>query len=308
MNANPENITELFRKHCFRIPLYQRHYDWEEVQCAALWEDFIRLYHDKKAVHYLGTMVVEKGELDELLIVDGQQRTTSLMLLMKALENLSGDREGGFRNLTHSGALCRLKPQKWSSESDSCWFQAVMEDDDSLTTANNSLATNFRYFGKCAADAFATDPMKANYAIDALGRMWLAFVVLDRQGVDRDDPQTIFDKINSEGKNLEVHDLIRNYLFMLAAESTDIDSVSPSAKQQSLYENEWQNVEREFPERGLRQMSHFFRDYLIVKTGDLDLTSGPQLYPRFKEYLEPKKSGELLFNGCCLNDFNTVEY
>jgi hypothetical protein len=308
MKANPENITELFRKHCFRIPLYQRHYDWEEVQCAALWEDFIRLYHEKKAVHYLGTMVVEKGELDELLIVDGQQRTTSLMLLIKALENFSGDRDVGFRDLTHSGARCRLKPQKWSNESDSCWFQAVMEDDISLTAANNSLAANFRYFGNCAADAFATVPMKADDASDALGRMWLAFVVLDRQGDDRDNPQTIFDKINSEGKNLEVHDLIRNHLFMLAAESTVIDSVSPSAKQQSLYENEWQNVEREFPERGLRQMSHFFRDYLIVKTGDLDLTSGPQLYPRFKKYLEPKKSGELLFNGCCLNDFNTVEY
>jgi hypothetical protein len=157
------------------------------------------------------------------------------------------------------------------------------------------MSRNFRYFSRRVADCFKENKMEAEKAIHALSRMELAFVELNRENGDCDEPQTIFDKINAEGKDLEVHDLIRNFLFLLAAESTD-GTESPSAKQQSLYENEWQNVEREFPERALSQMPHFFRDYLIVKTRDLSLTSGPHLYSKFKEYLKLEASVDWNFD------------
>lgn len=296
MNATPNNLTELFSKYRFRIPLYQRHYDWEEKQCFALWEDFIRLYDEKNAVHYLGTMIVEGADDDEFLIVDGQQRTTSLMLLMKVLQSACGDSVEAIRNLTHDGDRLRLKPQSGNNECDH--FNAVMSEPPSAIKETHSMAKNFRYFNDYVAARFTENTIEEEKVICALSRMQLAFVELDRNSDDCDVPQTIFDKINAEGKDLEVHDLIRNYLFLLAADSTD-GSESPSAKQQSLYENEWQNVEREFPDRALRQMSHFFRDYLIVKTGDPSLTSGPQLYSKFKEYLKSE--------ACVGLDFDTVE-
>lgn len=310
MKATTQDVWALFTTHQFRIPLYQRHYNWTEPQCKALWDDFVRLCEEDATSHYLGTMVVEKESEDLFRIVDGQQRTTSLMLLFKALQGHF--KEGEFRLLTNlrpasprqsstgtdgearSRSELRLIPQgEGRSPSDFEHFNAVMANGARETRGiplAGTFSQNLELFTKWLRTYQETPSNRSNLTFDkirsSLTRMQIAFVELDRERDDKDDPQTIFEKMNAEGKDLEVHDLIRNYLFMLAAESKDDSRSEPSsasAKQQSLYVNEWQNFENEFPERAFHQMKHFFRDYLIIQTGDVTLTSGKELYVKFKE-------------------------
>ena len=292
MLATTENVWALFTTKRFQIPLYQRHYDWQEEQCQALWEDLTRLCEAPDSSHYLGTMVVELlSDRGVYQIVDGQQRTTSLMLLLKALHDRSSEEDRAklrvliYFGPAHAGeeSSLRLTPQ----HTDLANFRAVMEGSQPVAT-NPRFEQNYELFSQFVQ----AQPLTIERVESALGRMHLAFIELDRQGADRDDPQTIFEKMNAEGKNLETHDLIRNYVFLLAAESGNADAVEPeraasaSSKQRSLYLNEWQNFESEFPDRAFSQLKHFFRDYLVIKTGDPQPSSGRELYGKFKRYVQ----------------------
>jgi hypothetical protein len=296
MKATPQNAYQLFLQNKFKIPLYQRHYAWEEEQCAALWEDFIRLYKEPKSHHYLGTMVVEEMENGDFYIIDGQQRTTTLILLLKALNmQLEDPNEVLIENISE-----RLSPQNWGYDSDSDRFKEVMSDNPK--DQNNKYVENLNVFKRCLANE-CPSPLTPEEIKETFCRMHVAFVELNKNGDDKDDPQIIFEKMNSEGKNLEVHDLIRNYIFMLAAESkdsTDETNISASQKQYILNINEWQNIENTFPHRSLSQMKHFFRDYLIIKTGDHRITSGKELYFKFKDYTKDKYKESL-------SEFSVIE-
>ena len=225
------------------------------------------------------------------------------MLLLKVLYDRSAeeDREK-LRRLIYPGSgvagesiQTRLTPQ----DADLPSFCAVVEGaapGEQAATANPMFAQAYALFSQLAQERpLAVDDVKS-----AFGRMHLAFIELDRRGPDHDDPQTIFEKMNAEGKNLEVQDLIRNYVFLLAAEKADGNgserTASASSKQRSLYLNEWQNFENEFPGRAFGQMKHFFRDYLVIKSGELHPGSGPELYDRFKVHLQ-KAYPEILVSG-----------
>jgi hypothetical protein len=338
MNAVPQSVWSLFSsQRQFKIPLYQRHYDWHEEQCEALWDDFLRLCtnEDKEMSHYLGTMVVE--ELDGAFqVVDGQQRTTSLMLLFRALQDYLGhDKGADLRHLTHIPPSClsvtatgiahgedtcsnsglRLIPQgegRLGLDFES--FSTVMKDgDQGGHHANKNYQKNLQFFRNSIQNyikyASNANTLTFDNIKSTLERMLLAFIELNRKGQDADDPQTIFEKMNAEGKDLEVHDLIRNYIFMLAAESTGTGTSQElaNAKQQSLYLNEWQNFEHEFPDRAFHQMKDFFRDYLIIKTGDVEISSGRNLYVKFKAYLHGDNANNPIFNGGSLKEFVNVE-
>ncbi len=255
-------------------------------------------------------MIVEKSNAGVYRIVDGQQRTTSLMLLLKALhDHADSEHRDKLRMLTHQtpgneeGTLgLRLQPQA----SDLPSFHAVMADSslpEQPAGNNRQFAQNYGLFSKLVKQR----PLTTADVEDALDRMHLTFIELDRKQPDHDKPQTIFEKMNAEGKNLEVHDLIRNYVFLLAAESRETSVASASAKQRSLYLNEWRNFENEFPERAFGQMKHFFRDYLVIKTGVLNPGSGPGLYGKFKEYLRKDYPGTPFPGGSPLARFSAVE-
>ncbi|MDB6175498.1 MAG: hypothetical protein JWL59_4809 [Chthoniobacteraceae bacterium] len=326
MKANSYDIWTLFSERRFRIPLYQRHYDWSESQCAALWEDFIRLCENSKVNHYLGTMVVVARHNEVFEIVDGQQRATSLMLLFKALQGYFN--ECDLRRLTHLQSsdlqvpelrlLSQGKGRGMGSEFDR--FSAAMyskEGDGPAQPEITNFSRNLEFFRHSLHEHQKAVPAAQRLTFETirngLTRMCVALVELEPQGDDKDSPQTIFEKMNAEGKNLEVHDLIRNYVFMLAAESTGEPAVDAkaddiaSARQQSLYLNEWQNFESEFSGRAFDQMRHFFRDYLIIETGDVKLTSGPELYKKFKEKFAVRSPTVGAVAPELLSDFRGVE-
>ncbi len=305
MKAAPLSISELFLTERFNIPLYQRHYRWNESLCSALWEDFQRLLDRDGDDHYLGTLVVERAG-DALEIIDGQQRVTSLMLLIRAFQLCGPEWLSALRRFTHAGGAIRLTPQELGQEpgqepgqeSDLKTFARLMAEDPDVIEREGKMVDNLAFFRKWIAERQADSPVSPGDVVSVLERMSLAFVILNDDREAPDDVHKVFDRMNGNGKNLEVHDLIRNYLFMLAAEAVsdprDEEVQTASAKQRSLHFNEWQNVEREFPERGLEQMKHFFRDYLILETGDVKLTSGKDLYAAFKEHTVAKLSGRAL--------------
>ena len=290
MIANPKSLLSLLLVHKFEIPLYQRHYEWTEVHCVALWEDFTRMIENPSHCHYLGTMIVEQHRTS-LHIVDGQQRITTVMLLLKALEgHLNVDGPGSLASLafmpdSDGTQALRLIPQGKSREgSDYMKFLAVMDPQNTQSNLDaGGFSTNLECFRGKVEKYEEKGRLTVECVLSALERMHLAIVELDQHGQDSDDPQTIFEKINSEGKNLEVHDLIRNFVFMLAAES-DSQLSNANTKQRSLHMNGWRHLESEFPDRAFHQMKHFFRDYLIIKTGSTDITSGSDLYRKFMDF------------------------
>ena len=296
MNVESLTIKDLFKKYSFHIPLYQRSYGWTEKLCSALWEDFVRLYKNEKNAtpHYLGTLVVEKLEKmgeNYYSIVDGQQRVTSLMLMIKALSMQCDNELDSF--LKNEKQQLRLSPQSIAKDDDDkCQFEKAMKGEKGKTV----YFENLEYFEKQAKTFLEEDKkLKIEKIEKALELLQVVFVELIREPKDKDDPQLIFEKMNGGGKNLEVHDFIRNYIFMLAAESDDEQSAesddeqskdNANQKQKTLFENEWRNLENEFPERRLFQMKHFFRDYLILKTKDYKLTSNNDLYLKFKNWIQ----------------------
>jgi hypothetical protein len=317
MIAQPKSVWSLFHEgRKFRVPLYQRHYEWKESHCKALWQDFLRLYERTDETHCLGCLVVSLEQEGAAAIVDGQQRLTSLLLLVRALachlpEGPSQDRLQAW--LAEENCW-RLQPQSWAEESDRQWFDFAMAPSPDGTRMD-AFSINRRLFTSWIAQRFSTSEVLSALAIvSALERIELAFVELDKRGAEADSPMLIFEKMNAEGRPLETQDLIRNHIFMLAAEAPIAGTAAGtagvptvSAGQQSLFHNEWLHLERVFPERALGQMRHFFRDYLILKTGRLDITDGKELAAEFKRYLDPTDSGQPSFEGEKLDRFEAVE-
>jgi hypothetical protein len=317
MTAKPKSVWSLFDEvRKLRIPLYQRHYMWQKSHCEALWQDFLRLYERTDETHYIGCLVVSREREGAAAIVDGQQRLTSLLLLVRALACYlpEGPSQDGLQAWLAEENCWRLQPQSWAEESDRKWFDLAMTN-PLVGTRADAFSVNRRLFDAWIAQRFpAAGSLSAPAIVSALERLQLAFVELDRTSLDEDTPALIFEKMNAEGRNLETQDLIRNHIFRLAAEAATADkgtrsagAPTASAGQQSLFHNEWLHLERIFPERALGQMSHFFRDYLILKTGRLDITDGRGLVTDFKRYLDPQGIEQPKFEGEELDRFEAVE-
>lgn len=286
MKASPQSLWNLLSaKRRFRIPLYQRRYGWQQEHCAALWKDLVRVYNNPSETHYLGCLVVTVPNPDGFHdIVDGQQRLTSLTLLLRSiayalspqagetlLSHLRGRQDGWW-----------LEPQNWGDESDLQQFRRAMDLD---VVAEDSFAKNLRYFQQAIAER-PDVALTIEGVQNALSRISLAWVELDKDGPDSDDQAVVFEKMNAEGLDLKPHDLIRNRIFLLAAGSgASGNAAKASERQRDLFQNEWLHFEHLFERRNLNEMSHFFRDYLILKTGNDNIHAGRELPDEFKKFL-----------------------
>ena len=237
MQAAAKNVWDLFEQGQFRIPLYQRHYDWKDEQCQALWEDFIRLHAVPGSTHYLGTMVVEERE-GVFQIVDGQQRTTSLMLLLKAFgDALPEDERALLRALSQQRVTtCSLFLEalrrelgdepltrhlrngehlklSFEDQVDQRTYRHLMLghfcDPESLS---ENMRGNFRYF--CEEVRARTDTWRG-YLIDGLlNRLLFVRVTLPANL----PPQRVFERMNSARLPPSQADMIKNYLLMVTPE------------------------------------------------------------------------------------------
>lgn len=225
-------------KRVFKIPVYQRNYDWKDTECTKLFEDIMNAFEQDKK-HFTGSIVYIKGDrvsskLEEVIVIDGQQRITTLFIMLKALLVKAVElNEIGIineiqdyifnRNCEETYKL-KLKPIK----EDDKQFQLLINDKFEDLQAESNIIKNYRLFIKLIDREIAKGRLLSDI-LEGLKKLEAIEIVLDvMQG---DDPQTIFESINSTGLDLSLADLVRNYVLM-----SDFN-------QDKLYEEYWQKIE-----------------------------------------------------------------
>ena len=283
MKAEPEHLIDLMfdNKRQYQIPVYQRNYDWKKDNCLELFNDVLNAYDMNKS-HFLGTIVQvqqdEENGIKGYIIIDGQQRMTSIYLLLKALYDLSEDgssiKESILDLLFNRSSSkefgddeknkLKLKPIKSDNEQ----FLLLMNNKVDEMDKSSNIFINYDYFksliSKSIADGYEIKSIKK-------GLEYLEIVMISLKEPN-DEPQVIFERINSTGEDLKLADLIRNYLLM-----TD-------ANMESLFENYWLPVEQLI---GRDRINDYFINYLIFKL-PVEVKE-KDAYQQFKKYANEKK-------------------
>lgn len=259
MKASQSTINDFFAltNTMFSIPVYQRNYTWSKDNCAKLLEDVVSIAKNEKT-HFMGSItyilhfIDEENslrKLQEFVIIDGQQRITTIMLLLKALETKTQDesiKDEISRLLSLSkGQRLRLKPIKRDREA----FDLVMQNRWNEIQGISHIKDNYKFFLKELDEYLAK-----GYGIEEI---YGAFLRLKIVGIGLelgdDDPQVVFESINATGVQLTGLDLIRNYLMM----------GENSAKQQELYEKYWIPLE-EWLGANVKHINEFILTYLRI--------------------------------------------
>ena len=216
-----------------QIPVYQRNYDWRQEQCEKLFADIETIVREG-GTHFLGAIVYKdkklSGMFNELIIVDGQQRITSLILLARALYDSTDDENiryalqaNFFRHAVPNPKYpFKLQPTEYDVDI----FKKLLNGEELDPREKSSrLYENYKIFKKCiAASEFGVQEIHA-----ALYSLQFVRMVLENE-----NPQQIFESLNSTGKDLTETELIRNFLLM------NLDD----AAQERLYKEYWLQMER----------------------------------------------------------------
>lgn len=292
MDAQKGNIYQIFNgDKQFIIPVYQRYYSWDKEQCERLWNDIVNMQIQNKAGHFVGSIVniAEKAMptgVQKYMIIDGQQRMTTLTLMLIALRNYSiahpDDISINFRRIDN--VLLKNEYENGDeryklllTETDRNTLINLIESKP-LTDAdeNSRLLRNYQYF----EDKINLLVLKPSEVYESIGKLQIVNITLDRA---MDDPQAIFESLNSTGKELSESDLIRNHILMGL----------PNDEQTYIYEHYWRPMELLFEfDKQESVMDRFFRDYITMK-----LTKIPKVNKVYDEF-------KLYHNNC---EFSTVE-
>ncbi len=256
MKATQSTINDFFALTgtIFSIPVYQRNYTWEEENCEKLLQDIVSISQNKKT-HFMGSITYilhliddEKSlrQLQEFVIIDGQQRVTTIMLLLKAIEtkiqNEGIKKEiGNLLNL--SGQRLRLKPIKSDKEA----FDLVMQNRSHELQGVSHIRNNYKFFTK-ELERYISKGYRIEEIYGAFLRLKIVAIGLE---LGEDDPQVVFESINATGVQLKGLDLIRNYLMM----------GENSENQKHLYDTYWVPLENWLGEKDLND---FIKTYLRI--------------------------------------------
>jgi len=263
----------------FIIPVYQRNYDWTQKQCKQLFDDLVSVIRDKSKLHFFGSIVStsQKGTRGNCLIIDGQQRITTVSLLFVALTNLL--KEGLITS--ENEYLCakieetfiidkyskdvrklRLKPIK----NDCTAFDSVVKGDENEFVKGSNITSNYQYF----CSRILNCDLMADELYEAISRL----EIIDIQVGEDENPQLIFESLNSTGLDLTEADKIRNFMLM------GLDAVT----QEDYYEKYWNKIEHQTDYK----VSEFIRHYLTVKQRAIPKIAN--VYDVFKEYVRKMDS------------------
>ncbi|WP_231263962.1 DUF262 domain-containing protein [Helicobacter pylori] len=238
----------------FSIPVYQRNYTWEEENCEKLLQDIVSISQNKK-MHFMGSITYilhlineEKSlrRLQEFVIIDGQQRVTTIMLLLKAIETKipnEGIKKEIDNLLNLSGQRLRLKPIKSDKEA----FDLVMQNRSHELQGVSHIRNNYKFFTK-ELEYYISKGYRIEEIYGAFLRLKIVAIGLE---LGEDDPQVVFESINATGVQLKGLDLIRNYLMM----------GENSENQKHLYDTYWIPLENWLGERDLND---FIKTYLRI--------------------------------------------
>jgi uncharacterized protein with ParB-like and HNH nuclease domain/predicted transport protein len=283
MKATEAKLLAFLKKSTqFVIPIYQRTYSWTEKECRQLWDDIIRAgQNDAISVHFIGSIVYIEDGLSQvshqapLLVIDGQQRLTTVTLLLAALADALGDSEplDGFsaRKLRN---YYLLNPDETGdrhyklllSQTDKTSLTAIVSNSDHPADASLRVTQNFALF----KDLMASCKGDFTAVCNGLAKLVVVDIALSR---DQDNPQLIFESMNSTGRELSQADLIRNFILM---------GLKPTL-QTRLYEQFWRPMEVAFGQEAYNtHFDAFMRHYLTVKTGDIPRLD--EVYDAFKKH------------------------
>lgn len=283
MKATEAKLLSFLQKSPqFVIPIYQRTYSWTEKQCRQLWDDIVRAgSSDEIAVHFIGSIVYVEEGLSQvshqapLLVIDGQQRLTTLTLLIEALARKLGDDEPveGFSAEKLRAYYLTNPLEKGDrhfklllSQTDAASLKAYVRGDSAPVDASLRIAENVELFQELLDDK-KTDLVTV---CRGLAKLVVVDIALTR---DQDNPQLIFESMNSTGKELSQADLIRNFILM---------GLEPEL-QTRLYEVYWRPMELDFGQQAYGdRFDGFMRHYLTVRTGDIPRER--DVYEAFRDY------------------------
>lgn len=271
----------------FTIPLYQRRYSWERKQCKQLLEDIIKVGQsdDPSAQHFIGSIVLSQtdGFIPTYIIIDGQQRITTLNLLIAALAKYL------FENNQNIGIYSSQQLLNYylvnDAQSDLYYMLELTEDDDKTfkkivdnvlssdkldfdKNDSENLIKNYNFFKKNINEENIEDIVKG------FTRLLIVKIIV----TEKENPQLIFESLNATGLKLNQSDLIRNYILMIL----------PYEKQEELYKKYWYHIEKGFENKqgdnSNSAFDLFIRDYLTIENGAYPKLSDDDIYIQFKKH------------------------
>lgn len=258
MDANKGNIFELLNGlKQYIVPIYQRLYSWDESQYGRLWDDIVEMQKENRDSHFLGSIVciAEKTAptgVQKYMVIDGQQRLTTLALVLIALrDSINDDLEKQKINTSFLTNQYESGEQKYKlllTEEDKDVLISLVESKPIAEGTKSKLLNAYEFFkSQIAKNEISTDSL-----FEATGKLQIVIITLER---GRDDPQAIFESLNSTGKALSQSDLIRNFVLMGMTKEA----------QESLYSKVWRPFEELFGHESQdSNMDSFFRDYLTM--------------------------------------------
>lgn len=269
MKANETKVDKFLATNetTFAIPVYQRNYDWTLTQCKQLLHDIIDTgKNDKTNAHFIGSIVYVHDDvytasgLTELTIIDGQQRLTTITLIYIALYRLAKELDNQMlvsrihktyliNEFAPEAEKLKLKPTENNKEA----LRHILNSTDSEEFKGYSkIIENFEYFRSAiTSENFETVQR-------GLSKLIFVDIALDRQ---KDNPQRIFESLNSTGLELSQADLIRNYILMGLSRTN----------QEKIYKSYWEVIEKNAKDETLNKtrVSEFIRDYLTLKNKEI---------------------------------------
>lgn len=282
----------------FIIPVYQRPYSWKKSDCELLLSDLLAVYEKNYASHFFGSIVYvanNVGGCNEYIIIDGQQRITTVSLLLLAIRNYIQDTniEIGINPkkitnayLTDEYANDSKKLKLKLVQGDDAAYDRLIEGGDIIE--NNAVTVNYMFFYN---ELIKMDNNKIKGLYDSVMKLMIVNISLDpTQG---DDPQLIFESLNSTGQDLDEADKIRNYVLMNMS----------VADQERFYHNYWEVLEQKVSRNDINK---FIRYYLATKNNELP--NEKKLYFSFKQYKQGNGIGseELLKDILQYADFYKI--
>lgn len=290
MRAKETNFLKLMESQFnqYIVPIYQRTYSWGEKQCQVLWEDIIKISKKKKSDrHFIGSTVCYKtdeidlpGQIKKEIIIDGQQRITTLSLLMIAIaRTYEKIRQENVATVIRKNYLINED----GKDKEKYKLLPTNQDKETYLALIDGTENELKNPSKPVLDAFNLFMSLLDNDIEALQNAYVGLQKLDLVYIglssESDNPQLIFESMNSTGLKLTQGDLLRNYLLL------DLDF----EEQEELYKKYWRPIELDFGVEAYKEkFDYFLRDYLTMKERRTTIRLDSS-YDEFKAYHEESK-------------------
>jgi uncharacterized protein with ParB-like and HNH nuclease domain len=281
MEANQVKLNKFLAQNDtqFIIPVYQRNYDWTLLQCKQIFDDVIFVgSNENSASHFIGSVVFihdnvySSSSISELSIIDGQQRLTTITLIYIAIYSLAKEMENHslkskieetylINKFANDPEKLKLKP---TENNDSALKYLLRNDPNDEFQDYSRLIENYNFFKSKITEE--------NHEVVLQGLAKLIFVEISLER-DKDDPQKIFESLNSTGLELSQSDLIRNFILMGLKHKDQLN----------IYENYWKHIEKNatHEETNSNKVSDFIRDFLTLE--NRDIPNKGKVYAEYKK-------------------------